>query len=99
MTVRDDGLASIEPLKTLTAIAIRGDKVTHNGIKHLSKNTALEYIYIDDLTFTSEMIAPLKSLTNLKALWLRGSKATRSDMRAAKKALPKCDVEFFVKRK
>ncbi len=72
----DEGMATLETLKSLRRVYLRNAPITDEGLKHLRALTALEELDLYGTNLTDRRIASLRDLTAIRKLNLLGADVT-----------------------
>ncbi len=79
--VNDGDLASLEGLRRLRALSLRGSAITDAGLKHLEGLTQLRELDLSCTKVTDDGLEHLKGLTNLRILALEYTRVAGAGLR------------------
>lgn len=90
--VGDSGLGNIMRLTSLRKLSLRYTKVTDAGLEHLRELPRLRKLNLSGTGITDAGLTHIVRMADLEWLELTGTRVTDAGVRAARKALPKCEI-------
>ena len=97
--VDDGAIDAILKMPKLTWLNLDNTGVTDEGVAKLNQMKKLEFLHLGRTVITDASLATLEQLTTLKTLHISRTKITAEGAEKLKKALPDCEIVYFVEEK
>ena len=91
--IDEDDLRHLSGMTGLRSVC-SGGTFGAEGLKHISKLSSLEFLWLNGTSATDDEVQILATLTKLKDFYVRGQNLTQSGIDRLKKALPNCSIAW-----